>query len=245
MRKVNHSNLTVRHPQFNAVLWVTPPGLYKRRETWEFGCDLRSYREQLRKNAVFEFTSTSTTRDATDVLTRCNNLHEMYEQCKHQTTVCWTSLMGLYFLRVDGCCVILLYYFMFSFKQKQTFLSSSKTVLNPDASCRKKYYIHAKVKIKKHGNLTKTGVFLQPWRGFMKGSAHWEMCNRLQKCWFPFPYQVRVDCRIYGCLTRETNHQSSQRGDNAHPLQISVATEQFSSKEWLPLWVWLKKKIRQ
>lgn len=104
MSTVNHSNLTVQHPQFNAVLWVTPPGLYKRRETWEFGCDLRSYREQLRKNAVFEFTSSSTTRDATEVLTRCNNLHEMYEQCKHQTTVCWTSLMGLDFLRVDRCC---------------------------------------------------------------------------------------------------------------------------------------------
>lgn len=180
---------------------------------------------------------------------------EMPLKCWHDVTTCMKCMSNAnirlpfaellwwdWILCVWIDVVILLYYFRFSFKQKQTFLSSSKTVLNPDASCSKKYYIHTKVKKKTHGSLSKTGVFLQPWRGFMKGSAHWEMCNRLQKCWFSFPYQVRVDCRIYGCLTRETNHQSSQRGDNAHPLQISAATEQFSSKEWLTLWVWLKKK---
>lgn len=40
MNIVNHPNLTVHHPQFHEVLWVTSLDLYKQCETWEFGCDL-------------------------------------------------------------------------------------------------------------------------------------------------------------------------------------------------------------
>lgn len=41
-------------------------------------------------------------------------------------------------------------------------------------------------------------------------------------------YLTKSNCRIYESPTRESNHSSSQRGDSAHPLQISVATEPFS-----------------
>ncbi len=51
-------NLTVQHPQFNEDLWVTPPGLYKQRETWEFSCDLWSYRDQQKeKQSWMQFTA--------------------------------------------------------------------------------------------------------------------------------------------------------------------------------------------
>lgn len=43
-----------------------------------------------------------------------------------------------------------------------------------------------------------------------------------------FHLLIRSECRIYESLTCESNHFSSQRGDSAHPLQISVATEPFS-----------------
>lgn len=92
---INHSNLTVLHPQFNEVLWVTPPDLYKQWETWEFGCDLWCYGEQLKKifSLCVRFIATVTTGDATTALTQCHNLYEMYEQCQHGTTVCSTFMI--------------------------------------------------------------------------------------------------------------------------------------------------------